>query len=136
MAKQRESRRQRKIREALEKEVGGYWWKQHGGPFTPAGLPDLIGCCCGYFFGIEVKEPDSDEPKGSDIQQRTAKRIHEEGGGSTLLGCLTPKEAVGFVKTELDNRGISSALNHLATKNRLVAKARSTPKRRRRVRSR
>lgn len=136
MAKQRESRRQRKIRQALEKEVGGYWWKQHGGPFTPAGLPDLIGCCESLFFGIEVKEPDSDEPDGSDIQQSTAKRIRTEGKGSTLLGCLTPEEAVTFVKTILDERGIVLAITKRTQKDLPISKAGSAPRRRRRVGSR
>jgi hypothetical protein len=39
-----ESRLQRRIRGALEAAfLGSYWWKVHGGPFTPAGIPDLAG---------------------------------------------------------------------------------------------
>jgi Holliday junction resolvase len=46
----------RKIREYIE-ERGGFVFKVHGGPQMMAGLPDLIACIQGLFFGIEVKQP-------------------------------------------------------------------------------
>ena len=133
MSKQRETRRQRKTRQALETEVGGYWWKQHGGPFTPAGLPDLIGCCHSLFFAIEVKEPDGTI---SEVQYATAQRIRTEGQGFTLVGCVEPEEAVEFVKAILAKCGISETTIDIARKKQALAKTGSPPKRRRRVRSR
>ena len=53
--KQPESRLQSKIRKALEDKVGGFWFKMHGSLFQMVGLPDLIGCVEGLFFGLEVK---------------------------------------------------------------------------------
>ena len=39
------------------KNHGGYCVKYHGGPFTQAGTPDLLGCLNGRAFAIEVKRP-------------------------------------------------------------------------------
>lgn len=50
---------QRKIKAALEQKFGGYWVKIHGGPFQPAGLPDLVGVVRGQLIGIEVKRPET-----------------------------------------------------------------------------
>lgn len=41
---------------ALRKR-GAYVWKVHGGPMTPAGLPDIVGVYRGQFIGVEVKMP-------------------------------------------------------------------------------
>lgn len=34
-----------------------WWTKYHGGPFTRAGVPDLLGCVLGRFVALEVKRP-------------------------------------------------------------------------------
>lgn len=34
-----------------------FYFKVHGGYFQKKGLPDLIGCDRGRFFGIELKAP-------------------------------------------------------------------------------
>lgn len=46
----------KKIRAYLE-DQGAFIFKIHGGPQMMAGLPDLICCYKGRFFGIEVKQP-------------------------------------------------------------------------------
>lgn len=45
-----------KIRRALQTR-GCFVEKIHGGLYQSAGLPDLVGCKDGHFFGIEVKVP-------------------------------------------------------------------------------
>jgi len=47
---------QRKIQSAI-REAGGKVIKIHGGPYTVAGTPDLIGVLNGRSFAIEVKLP-------------------------------------------------------------------------------
>ncbi len=56
-----------------------YWG---GGEFTKAGVPDILACVDGYFFGIEVKAP-----KGtpSDLQIVNLKKIDDAGGFAILL---------------------------------------------------
>lgn len=47
----------RKIREYIDSLPHSFCFKVHGGPQMMAGLPDLICCVNGFFFGIEVKQP-------------------------------------------------------------------------------
>jgi len=32
-----------------------FFWKEHGGMYGTAGIPDIIACIGGRFFGFEVK---------------------------------------------------------------------------------
>ena len=74
----RETRRQRRIQKQLRARYPGIWlFKTHGSEYQPAGLPDLIGCWRGRFFGFEVKEPD-EEP--SAIQSEEIADIIAAGG--------------------------------------------------------
>ena len=51
---QRESRLSTQILAELRAR-GAFCFKVHGGPTMMAGLPDIIGCYRGRFFGIETK---------------------------------------------------------------------------------
>jgi hypothetical protein len=93
MAKKRESRRQLRIRRRLEKDVGGYWFKVWGGPFQKAGIPDLIGCVQGLFFGFEIKEPDG---SSSELQEDERVEINEAGGCAAVV--VEPDHAVKLVR--------------------------------------
>lgn len=96
-----ESRLQRRIRQELKTQVGGWWFKVWGGPFQQAGIPDIIGCCCGLFFAFEVK---TDEGDTSKIQDVTISDIREMGGGVAEV-VRTPEETVRFVKKALRSAG-------------------------------
>lgn len=52
----READLQRKIQNSI-REAGGKCIKIHGGPYTVAGTPDLIGVLNGRSFALEVKLP-------------------------------------------------------------------------------
>lgn len=91
-----ESRRQRRIQRELKKQVGGWWFKVHGGPFQKAGVPDLVGCVEGRFFALEVKEPGEEPTK---LQAETMKKIRLAGG--TSYPVETPEEAVAIVRAAL-----------------------------------
>ena len=79
MAKQPESKLQREMRRQLQKEVGGFWWKVHGGPYQLPGIPDLCGCVSGLYISIEVKTPD-DKKGASETQKAVMKLIRRAGG--------------------------------------------------------
>lgn len=53
---QPEARLSRKIVKRLG-DLGAFASKVHGGPMQTGGLPDIVGCYDGHFFGIEVKMP-------------------------------------------------------------------------------
>ena len=52
-------------------------WKEHGGRFGTAGLPDIVACVDGMFVGLEVKAPSG---KLTLLQQATLERIRAAGG--------------------------------------------------------
>lgn len=60
------------------KSCGGLCYKIHGGDlYQETGIPDLLCCWGGLFFGIEVKDP-SGTP--SAIQLAQGARIKKAGG--------------------------------------------------------
>jgi hypothetical protein len=97
LARKPESRRQRRIRAALLREVGGYWRKIHVSDFMGAGFPDLLGFVRGYAFAFEVKEP-GEEP--SAIQRLTIKEMRRKGGACAAV-VVEPEEAVALVRARL-----------------------------------
>ena len=67
---------------------GGFAFKTHGSAFQQAGLPDVVGCWHGVYFGIEVKVPGKTASK---LQQRTIDEIKAAGG---IAGCVTSADPV------------------------------------------
>ena len=64
---QPEARLSRKIQQHLRETYPGIFvFKVWGSEHQMAGLPDLLGCWCGRFFGLEVKMPE----KRSDVSPR------------------------------------------------------------------
>ena len=43
------------IMKYLRTVPGCFCWKEHGGMYGTAGIPDIIACIDGHFFGFEVK---------------------------------------------------------------------------------
>jgi hypothetical protein len=95
MTQKRESRRQRRIRRALEREFpGSKWFKVHGNVFTENGLPDLIGAVEGFFFGFEIKEFD-----GSLSTIQIEQIIEYQEGGNCACAIETAEEAILIVRS-------------------------------------
>jgi hypothetical protein len=81
---QPEARIGKKIREYLESE-GAFVFKVHGGPQMLAGLPDLIVCFDGNFWGVEVKQPGQ---KPSLRQLYIHRKIEKAGGAVIVATCV------------------------------------------------
>jgi hypothetical protein len=89
-----ETRRQRRIQKDLRERYPGIWlFKTHGSEYQPAGLPDLIGCLRGRFFGLEVKEPGEE---ASTIQDETIADIIAAGGVGGVIE--TFEEAIALLE--------------------------------------
>lgn len=103
MANKPETRRQRRIKEALKKDFPkSFWIKIWTGPFQVRGFPDLLGCVNGLLFAFEVKEPGKDaEPH----QERIMKRIRKAGGIACVI--YEPQEALNVVRRALRLSGRS-----------------------------
>lgn len=94
----REAALVKKMMKHLEKSVGGLWIKISAGPFQVAGLPDIVGCCQGKFFALEVKLPGKEDTY-TPLQQYWVGEINKAGGKATMV--TTILQAVNFVKSGL-----------------------------------
>lgn len=88
----------RDIRVSLRAKVGGLWIKTHGTQYAQQGVPDLLGCVEGVFFGLEVKVPGK-EKELTALQEETILEINKEGGFATMVTSI--EEALEFVKGSL-----------------------------------
>ena len=52
-------------------------WKEHGGMYGTAGIPDIICCYCGRFVAFEVK---TETGKLTKLQEATIRKIKEAKG--------------------------------------------------------
>lgn len=86
---QRESRRSRDIMKRLRAD-GAFCFKVWGSELMMAGLPDIIGCYRGRFFGFEVKHPETREDT-SVRQEFVMSKIRDAGGIAEVV--CTKQEA-------------------------------------------
>ena len=54
-----------------------FFWKEHGGPYGCAGIPDIICCYKGQFIGLECKLPGG---RLTELQKRAIEKINRAGG--------------------------------------------------------
>ncbi len=59
-----------------------FFWKEHGGMYGTAGLPDIIVCYKGKFLALEVKRPGG---KLTKLQEKTIKDIKAAGGKACIV---------------------------------------------------
>ena len=59
-----------------------FCWKEHGGMYGTAGIPDIIACIGGRFFGFEVKTAIGRPTK---LQEATIRKINESGGVAAIV---------------------------------------------------
>ena len=53
-----------------------FCWKEHGGPYGANGIPDIICCYKGHFFGFEVKTA---KGKPTKLQEAVIRKINAAG---------------------------------------------------------
>lgn len=75
--KMREKAIENKIKAYLKTIKGLYFFKEHGGLYGTAGVPDIICCYKGIFIALEVKAPDG---KLTVLQEATIRRIKDAYG--------------------------------------------------------
>ena len=66
-------------------------WKEHGGMYGTAGIPDIITCVNGRFFAFEVKTPIG---KTTPLQDATIRKILAAGGGAFVVRSVDEVRAV------------------------------------------
>lgn len=70
------------IMKYLRTVPGCFCWKEHGGMYGTAGIPDIIACIDGHFFGFEVK---TDIGKPTKLQEATIRKILAAGGTALVV---------------------------------------------------
>ena len=66
-------------------------WKEHGGMYGTAGLPDVICCINGRFVGLEIKTP---KGKATALQTAVLRKIRDSGGVARIVRSVEEAEAV------------------------------------------
>lgn len=61
----------------LKTEPDCFAWKEHGGIYGTAGIPDIICCFRGHFVAFEVK---TEKGKLTKLQETTIQRIKDAKG--------------------------------------------------------
>ena len=66
----------------LKTVPGCFCWKEHGGMYGTAGIPDIIACIGGHFFGFEVK---TEKGKPTKLQEAVIRKILAAGGTALVV---------------------------------------------------
>jgi len=66
-------------------------WKEHGGLYGTAGLPDIICCIGGRFVGLEVKTPGG---KLTKLQEVTLAKIQASGGVGIVVRSVDESKTI------------------------------------------
>ena len=82
----------------LKKTPGCFCWKEHGGMYGTAGIPDIIACINGRFVAFEVKTPTG---KLTRLQEITIERIRAAGGWAYKV---TSAAEVAGILEEMEGR--------------------------------
>lgn len=77
---------------------GCFAWKEHGGMYGTAGIPDVICCYQGRFLAFEVKRPGN---KPTAIQQVTIDKMRQAGGKVYIVNSVKDvRGIIGQLQTE------------------------------------
>ena len=66
-------------------------WKEHGGMYGTAGVPDIIACIDGRFYAFEVKTPVG---KTTKLQEAAIRKILACGGTAAVVRSVDEVRAV------------------------------------------
>ncbi|MEH2954306.1 VRR-NUC domain-containing protein [Candidatus Merdisoma sp. JLR.KK011] len=75
----------------LKTVPGCFAWKEHGGMYGTAGIPDIICCYRGRFYGFEVKTEDGEPTR---LQEATIRKIQKAGGTALVVRSVDEVRAV------------------------------------------
>ncbi len=81
------------IMRMLRKWPRCFCWKEHGGMYGTAGIPDIIACVDGRFVAFEVK---TETGRLSRLQEITLSRIRDAGGRAYVV--RSAEEVAGIMR--------------------------------------
>ena len=74
-----------------------FFWKEHGGQYGTAGIPDIIMCYKGHFIGLEAKVGKNQPTK---LQTATIEQIRKAGGTAVVVRSVDDVKTV-LTETEI-----------------------------------
>ena len=78
----KESQLIQSIRKYLATLPECFFWKEHGGQYGTAGIPDIIVCYKGRFYGLEAKVGKNQTTR---LQAATIEQIRHAGGVAAVV---------------------------------------------------
>ena len=72
----------RNIMAYLKTVPGCFCWKEHGGMYGTAGIPDIVACINSRFYGFEVK---TESGRTTKLQDATIRKINNAGGTALVV---------------------------------------------------
>ncbi len=79
------------IRKYLATLPDCFFWKEHGGQYGTAGIPDIIACYKGRFIALEAKVGKN---KPTKLQAATIDKIRQAGGTAAVVYSVEDVKAV------------------------------------------
>lgn len=79
------------------KDMGAYYFYPMTGGYGRSGVPDIVGCHRGMFFGIEVK---AGKNKPTALQMKNLREIEAQGG----LALVVNEDNVARIEEFLDGQ--------------------------------
>jgi Holliday junction resolvase len=95
MATTPETKVKRKVTAQL-KALGAYYFYPVTGGYGASGVPDIIGCYQGKFFGIECK---AGKNKPTELQKHHLEKIAEAGGFSVVVNESNVDDVESMIKS-------------------------------------
>jgi Holliday junction resolvase len=80
-----------KIKNYLKTVEGCFSWKEHGGQFGTAGIPDIVVCYKGRFVAFEVK---TETGRTTVLQEVTIRQIRKAGGTAAVVRSVEDAKAI------------------------------------------
>ncbi len=81
-----------------------FFWKEHGGPYGCAGIPDVICCYKGRFIGLECKLPGG---RLTELQKRAIEKINRAGGVACRVESIEDVKRV-IERVDLERSGTNA----------------------------
>ena len=93
-----------KIRKYLATVPECFFWKEHGGQYGTAGIPDIIICYKGRFAALEAKVGVNMPTK---LQAATIDKIRQAGGTAAVVRSVKDVQAIlSEMEAEHDRRSV------------------------------
>lgn len=95
---------EKKVKQRLTKElkrIGAYWFYPATGGYGRSGVPDIVGCYRGVFFGFECK---AGKNKATALQLQNINQINDAGGFSIVVNEENIDRAIALLDVLADRR--------------------------------